>query len=1079
MTTASSPANALLTGINRAIGQLMEEEGGRPSMLTSLRLLTEAVRCEAASFLEVFQLNDEGLYQIGADHLLMKKEGKWEVYTPGIDRVISANDPRRSWLKQIAKNEWITGYGHELPEPWQIEMDRLDMPIKTYLMVPLVFRDEVLGILLLAFLDRAEFWDDMEKIALSTYTTCLSNIVLRGRREQEAAGQRDFLRKIIDLNPNIIYAKDQHERYILVNQKTASILGLSPEEAVGKTYAELRPDSPNGDHIHRQDLNVLQQGHSLDIPEETITDVEGRIYRARTLKTPIRTASGEIEGLLGVSVDLTERLETEEWLAAERKFNASITATIPDTILLINHHDNRIEFTNRDTFLGYRFDDFEDSHALFRTLLTEDQLGVAFEQFYARLERLNDEEILEVEYHVRHHDGSIRWIRERTKIFQRTPNNKVARFLTVLQDISERKKVEQALRTSEMKLQTILSSTLIGTWEWDFLHNSINCSEASLRMLGYTPEEFVPSFDWFWDKLHPEDRFALGDIFFDSVAGADPYYEAEYRLLASDGTYRWIFSRGHIVERDASGMPLIITGMQLDIDRRKQSELKIKENETLLRSLFDRGPLGIFYIGPDWRIFRANPQVSTMLGRPLEDVIGANALDFTYPDDLTPSLQKIEQALESKSKDLQLQKRYVDGSGNIVWGRLYVTFVRGEDNHLQYAIVIAQDISQEQQAKLSLIDSERTLKASLQTIPDAKLRITPDGRILDAFLGENIPAIFAGAEQIIGSDLADFFPSFITAGLIHNSQRAVSTHDVQTFEFMLRNDGGQTHYYEARINQINPQELMLILRNVTDRKEIEQELKEKVWELDAKNRQLKEYISSNLQLENFAYIASHDLREPVRKIATFAERLQAECAGRLDARGEDYLARIVRNAERMTRLIESVLAVAHVGARPLNIERVDLAQLLDEVRQQAGSDSPHPCVRLDGSFPVIDGDRTQLNQLFFNLVQNGLKFGRPGVDAEVIIRSLPTVEGQCRIDVADNGVGVPERARGRIFQMFERLDRRDRDGVGIGLALCRRIVERHGGSIDIEPAAGIGTCFVITLPLRQSSRSTIPKDSDT
>jgi signal transduction histidine kinase len=223
---------------------------------------------------------------------------------------------------------------------------------------------------------------------------------------------------------------------------------------------------------------------------------------------------------------------------------------------------------------------------------------------------------------------------------------------------------------------------------------------------------------------------------------------------------------------------------------------------------------------------------------------------------------------------------------------------------------------------------------------------------------------------------------------------------------------------------------------------------------------------SNADLERFAYVASHDLSEPLRTIGGFGGLLERRYADRLDDEGRMMLGHVTGGAARLQALIDGLLSYARVSTAPRRVEPVDLDvltnEVLDAIRPALDDRGAHVEV---GLLPTVDGERGQISQLMQNLILNAVKFTADDVTPQIEVYARPVHDGRWEIRVADNGVGIaPDQAK-RIFEMFQRgtADRR-RSGTGIGLALCARIVERHGGHISVEPREGGGSVFSFDLP---------------
>jgi signal transduction histidine kinase len=237
---------------------------------------------------------------------------------------------------------------------------------------------------------------------------------------------------------------------------------------------------------------------------------------------------------------------------------------------------------------------------------------------------------------------------------------------------------------------------------------------------------------------------------------------------------------------------------------------------------------------------------------------------------------------------------------------------------------------------------------------------------------------------------------------------------------------------------------------------------------------------SNADLERFAYVASHDLSEPLRTIGGFGGLLERRYSDRLDDEGRMMLGHITAGAARLQALIDGLLSYARVSTAPRKVETIDLnataREVLDAIRPALNDRGAHVEVSL---LPTIEGERGQVSQLLQNLILNAVKFTDDDVTPEVEVSSRPVHDGRWEIRIADNGVGIaPDQAQ-RIFEMFQRgTADRARSGTGIGLALCARIVERHGGHIRVEPRETGGSVFTFDLPGAPGAPSPAPRSEE-
>ena len=247
--------------------------------------------------------------------------------------------------------------------------------------------------------------------------------------------------------------------------------------------------------------------------------------------------------------------------------------------------------------------------------------------------------------------------------------------------------------------------------------------------------------------------------------------------------------------------------------------------------------------------------------------------------------------------------------------------------------------------------------------------------------------------------------------------------------------------------------------DITDRKQAEREL-------EAYARRL-EFL--NKELQEFAFVASHDLREPLRKIQTFGDRLMCRCADTLSEEARDNLTRMIKSAARMSELLDALLRYSRVASRTIQFEVTDVRKAVTEALSDLEIVIKRVGGRVEiGELPHIEADAVQLRQLFQNLIGNALKYHRE--DEKPVVQVYGEIEGEnCRIFIEDNCIGFDNKYCDHIFKPFERLHGHNQyEGLGMGLAICRKIAERHRGSITVTSTPGKGSVFIVTLPVKQA-----------
>lgn len=330
-------------------------------------------------------------------------------------------------------------------------------------------------------------------------------------------------------------------------------------------------------------------------------------------------------------------------------------------------------------------------------------------------------------------------------------------------------------------------------------------------------------------------------------------------------------------------------------------------------------------------------------------------------------------------------------------------------------------------------------------------------------------------QQFMHKSLGEALPASLATPLPEIYRTVLQQKAIQDLGDIYYNGDGIQGYFRVQVSALSDDTILLVLHNVSEQKRVEEERRQTALALEIYNRKLE---ASNRELEEFAYVASHDLQEPLRKIMAFGDRLRSKYGMVLDEVGQDYLLRMQNAAARMQSLISDLLNLSRISTRGQPFEAVDLHLIVADVLRdlETAIEQQRGIINI-GDLPVITADPVQMRQLFQNLLGNALKFHRPGVAPVIKISSQLVQEPTAAypvywLDIGDNGIGFDEKYVTRIFQPFQRLHgAQSYEGTGMGLAICRRIVERHGGVISAKSQPGVGTTFRITVPAGHPTRA--------
>jgi PAS domain S-box-containing protein len=502
----------------------------------------------------------------------------------------------------------------------------------------------------------------------------------------------------------------------------------------------------------------------------------------------------------------------------------------------------------------------------------------------------------------------------------------------------------------------------------------------------------------------------------------------------------------------------------VDITEWKKIEEALRASEERFRSLFEGHRAVMLLIEPDsGQIVDANAAAAVFYGYPRERL---RAMRIDEINQLPPEevAARRQQAVALVKNQFIFPHRLADGQ--LRWVEVYSSPVTIEGRPMLFSII--HDITARRQAEAALRESEAKFRSAFANAAIGFAMMKPDGSFVDAN-----PAFC----RLVGYDIADLremtyqqlaHPDDISDNLQLVEQMLAGKINDYVIENRYVRQDGKAVWVRKSVSVDRDAEgqlrwIIALIEDITERKQAEA----------AQVVHTELLLRSNQALEDFATIASHDLLEPLRKVRAFGKLLRSRFGQELGDQGQDYIERIQQAASRMQGMLDGLLAYARVTSQGQGFIQVDLQQILVGVL----SDLEARIMQTGGqvsaeSLPLIEADPFQMRQLFQNLLGNGLKFHRPSVPPEIRVSGRQAGDNLIELDFTDNGIGIDPSKVEVIFQPFHRLhNQTEFEGSGIGLAICRKIVECHSGSIVVISQPGQGTTFRVRLPICQESRA--------
>ncbi len=759
---------------------------------------------------------------------------------------------------------------------------------------------------------------------------------------------------------------------------------------------------------------------------------------------------GKVVGVRGIFVDISERKRTEMALQESERRYRELAELLGAGVFEADTKGNLV-YGNRKGLAYYGLDenDVKNGFNIFNVIIPA-ELKVAGENF-ARV--LNQEDIGPIEYTMLKRDGTT--FSGLTHVTAIVRDGAVVGVRGVVVDVSERRRTEDALRESERKYRELADQLDEGVYEIDPSGNITYANRKGLAYLGITDEEIETGVCGF-DLIVNDDQDKVRERYGRTLKGED-LGAVEYVFKRKDGKTFPALTHSSAIFRD--GVVVGVRGVIIDISDLKRAENALKESEQKYRELTDLLDEAVFELDLEGRFTYSNRKGLSSLGFNSDDLKkGLTVFQVVSPPDVDIAKASLARAItDGDTGAVEFNMIRKDGTtfpavthGSAITRNGAVVGIRG----------IVFDISDLKRAEQALKDSEERISTLLKSLHEGIWALDKDD--ITTFVNPRMAEMLGYTEEeMLGRTVYSFnddqWKKF-TEGQMQRRKQGIP----EQVEGELVGKDGRRVYALFETSPILDKDGNYVgsiagVQDITARKIGEERLQRTMAELDR----------SNKELEQFAYVTSHDLREPLRMMTSFSQSLEKRYKDRLDSTANEYIHFIVDGASRMQKLIDDILVYSRVTTRAQPFAAVDMEKVFEDAlfniqgaMEEAKAEITHD------PLPIVQADASQMRQVMQNLIGNAVKFSREGVSPQVHV-SARSEAGAWLFSVHDNGIGIDPELFGRLFNLFQRLHPPDKyPGTGVGLAVTKKIVERHGGRIWVESKPGQGSTFLFTIPER-------------
>ncbi|MFU8868825.1 PAS domain S-box protein [Natronococcus sp.] len=871
--------------------------------------------------------------------------------------------------------------------------------------------------------------------------------------------------EMLDRVTDAFYALDDEFRFTHVNDRAEALLQRSESELLGERLWDVFPSAADSAEVWDSFHTAMesQEPTSYDRYFEPLEFwIEANLYPSET----------------GVSVyfrDVTERKEREQELEQYR----ALTEAARDVVVTIDER-NTIRSINpavEDVF-GYDRDELVGEPL---TVLMPDRLEGphrrGLERYLETGERELDWEYVELTG--LRADGSEIPL---AVSFSEVEYEGERFFTGIVRDITDRHAHERQLREERDLTDRIIETSPTGiiTVGADGTFERVNARAEEI--MGYSGAELeeLAGRTADLDPVKPDgDPFSVDEIPTRRVLGdGETIHDLEIGLRRADGRRIWLSMSGTPLYEDGEITGAVFTFV--DITERKRIETDLRESEAKFRQVAENVEQAIWLSSAEKdEMLYANPAYEAIWGRSRDSLYEepTSFVDAIHPEDRDRILEALPEQREGTYDE---EYRVVRPDGEVRWVRDRAVPIRDDDGDVYRIVGIASDVTDQRTVERELREREQELSRLMSNVPGMVYRCRNERGWPMEFVSEGCEELTGYSSTVLEQGDVQWGTDVVIPAdrgkLWKRIQTNVSDREPFSTTYRIETASGDERWVKetgrAVVEDGSIETIEGVVIDITERKRYQQRLEETNERLARTNERLERsnerLEKSNERLEQFAYAASHDLQEPLRMVSSYLRLIEDRYAEAFDEDGREFLAFAVDGADRMREMIDGLLAYSRVENQGQPLEPVDLESVLEDVRDdlQLRLEESDAVLSVD-SLPRVEGDASQLRQLFQNLLENAIEYSGetpPKIEVEA------ERDGETWIvSVSDAGIGIPDGESDRVFEVFERLHPvDDHAGPGIGLALCQRIVERHGGEIRVDSEPGEGSTFSVTLPAAQN-----------